>query len=157
MPANLITRQISSRVFLQILNTSQFLRLFQALSTEYVAEYDIANNTLRVKLIDKLKLEKLKRGQLKKPRNLTADRFAVGRFNSIQILSAINLLNNNPSLKARFGLKAAERIQRLQAYGSTSVVVYAYNQNEVRNDQEQQQIENRSNFGVNVQSPRGSR
>lgn len=157
MPANLIKRQVSSKVFLQILNMQPFRSLLQIFGSEYVAEYEIVNNTLKVKLIDKLKLEKFKRGHLKKQTNLTGNRFALGRFNTVQIAKVINLLNTNGTLKARFGLKNDEKIQTIQGYGSTSVVVQAYNITEVQNQQEQEQIESRSNYGVRVQTPRGNR
>jgi len=156
MPANLITRQVSAKVFMQILNMQPFRKLFQMLANEYVAEYEIRNNTLSVKLIDRIKLEKFKRGQLKKT-TTTGNKFPLGRFNSVQIARAINLFNNNPTLKGYLGLKQTQKVQTLQGYGATSVVVQAYNPAEVENDQDQQQIEQRANFGVNVQSTRGSR
>lgn len=163
MPANLIVRQIQARVFLEILNTPIFRRVFNVVGSEYVSEYEIVNNTLRVKLIDKLKLQKYKKGQLKKhnKKSITdlsgGNRFSLGRFNSVQILKVISAINSVASVKARMGLKPTQRVQSLNMYGSTSVVVNAYNPEEVKNSQEQEQEMTRNQYGVKVQSPRGIR
>lgn len=163
MAVNLITRQIPARVFLQILNTPTFRRILNVIGSEYVSEYDITNNTLRVKLIDKLKLEKYKRGQLKKHNkgSITdlsgGNRFALGRFNSVQILKAVSAINGDTSIKARIGLKPIEQVQTLNMYGSTSVVVRAYNSEELKESEGEKQATTRAQYGVNVQSPRGIR
>lgn len=142
MPVKQIVRQVPARVFLDILNTQSLTRQVNLGATEYVSEYELKNNTLVVKIIDKRKLEKFRKGQLVKPNpnsitNLTGNKFPVGRFNSIQIAQVINTLNNNLFLKQKFGFGRDDVIQTLDSYGSKSVVARGYNRNELEREQAQ--------------------
>lgn len=158
MPANLITRQLRAQAFLQMLNSGVFRRLFNMQAREYVAEYDITNNTLKVKLIDRDQLEKYKRGQLNRGRTYRGNRFALGRFNSLPIARVINTLNSDKFLKGRFGLQEEHKIQTIDAYGSTSVVVNAYRPDQVTpEDQIQQEADQQNQPRLNIQPPRGTR
>lgn len=162
---NLVRRQIQARIFLQVLDSQPFRKAFNMLSNEFPSEFEIKNNTLMVKLIDKQKLDQFKRGQLKKQKggltDLTGKKFPLGRFNSLEISKVLNIINSNNSIRARFGFKPEEVVQTLQNYGKTSVIVNGFNkaeyEREMQNNQNNQNNTSAQQPGVGIRPGRGSR
>lgn len=135
------TRQIRNSLFIDILNDRSFLRMFNAMASEYVAEFNLTNNTLVVKLIDRIKYDRFKRGKLEIPKktsitSFSSTRFGFGRYNTIQIARVLNLLNIKQNLKGRFGFTDEEVIQTLLGMGTTSVVATAVTKKDLQQERD---------------------
>lgn len=159
MSVNLITRQVQARIFLDLLNHTYFHRIFNLMGTEYIAEYKIENNSLTVKILDRLKIQKFKAGKLlrsntKSITNLGYKKFPLGRYNTIEISKVLNALNMHLQFRSKMGFKTSERISRIVMFGQKSIVLTGYNEKELENDSSKNQ---QSKVQPIVQAKRGSR
>jgi hypothetical protein len=161
MSISLITRQVQARVFLDLLNHTYFHRVFNLMGTEYIAEYKIENNSLTVKTLDRLKIQKFKAGKLLKSNaksitNLGNKKFPLGRFNTIEISKLLNALNMHLQFRSRMGFKDSERISRIVMYGQKSVVLTGYNEKELERENDSAKNQ-QSKVQPVIQAKRGSR
>lgn len=122
----LITRQVRNSIFIHMLNGHDFRYLFRIMPTEYVTEFEIINNTLTVKLIDKRKEQQLKRGKLQKTKptsltSLTRAKFLLGRMNSIRLSDVLQVLNKSLLFKSTLGFPKNAEINNLRLAGVTII------------------------------------
>jgi hypothetical protein len=140
MAVNLITRQVTARVFLDLFDYVYFRKMFNLMATEYVAEYDLQNDTLKVKIFDRTKIAKFRAGKLQRPNtksiaNSSIQKFPLGRYNTVQISKLLNALNSHFQLRSKLGFKDVEQVQTLKMYGKTSVVATGFNKKEAQQQQ----------------------
>ena len=62
MAANLITRSVTAREFLGMLNSRSLARYFRLAGREMIVEFDITNNTVLARVHDPLKAQKVQDG-----------------------------------------------------------------------------------------------
>lgn len=123
------TRTLSMRAMLNVLNLIPIRRLLQVSTVEDVSDFNILNNTLVVKILDRAKIAKLNKEKLSlKGASKEAKKYAVGRNNAIQLAKFINLVNFNHDLKSKLTFTKEFSIINMLMHGSV-VVINAVNTN----------------------------
>lgn len=116
---NAQSKVIPGRTVIGLLNQPLLRRLFLVNNIEEIVEFTIQNQTVLVKIIDKVKVAKAKK-QLVLPANKRVNvdkKYALGRTNALKVTTVIAIINSNTDLKARLGVPKGHEVVNLLMYG----------------------------------------
>lgn len=141
MAANLQSKVVPARTAIATFNHPLLRRLFLVNAVEEIVEFDIKNNTVLVKIIDKLKVAKMRKEIVlpKSKQTIDTRKFALGRTNSLKTTIVIAIINSNEDLKSKLQVPKGFEVQTLLMHGTHLTVTSVDKIARVQRDDELQQ------------------